>query len=279
MVEIKMLNLSILGLILGSVFFIIGYASDTKTYKSITDVWLEHSHPHVLDKWLTYGEHYDTHLPKPGAIDPATGKPKQIKLLEIGIQSGGSIVDWREYYGDNSLIVGVDIDKRCKRSENKEKNIFVEIGSQLNATFLIEVCKKYGPFDVIIDDGGHTEDMIITSLYALYPENQCLSINGGVYAVEDLHTQVMKFYMKSHHAFMHRVVTQAYLAMHDYWDKSKTYTYDANFAKKIVAIHLYDSLAFFVKKVPKPLVNIHRGKDQFANIEYSLNPPGTYHDN
>ncbi len=250
--------------------------AEEKPHKSLKDIWLQHFHPHYLTKWESYADHYEDHLPKPGMIDPVTGKPKHVKLLEIGVQSGGSMPDWKEYYGDNSLIVGIDIDPRCKRSENPANNIFVEIGSQLNETFLLEVCKKYGPFDVIIDDGGHTDNMIVTSMQVLYPENHCLSIHGGIYAIEDLHTMVMKWYMKNHSGFTKKILASAYASMHDYWDTHHTNTFAKHFQKNMVAIYLYDSIAFFVKKVPVPMKEIIRGSDQFSNMEDKLNPPGTY---
>lgn len=245
-----------------------GDSSDAKK-KSLKDIWLQHKHPHYLSKWESYADHYEEHLPKPST-------EKTIRLLEIGVQSGGSMPDWKEYYGEKSVIVGVDIDERCKRSEDKKQRIYIEIGSQLNTTFLQEVCDLYGPFDVIIDDGGHTDDMIINSMQFLYPNNQCLSIDGGVYAVEDLHTMVMKWYMKSHAAFTKKIISNAYASMHDYWDNQNAYTFDKRFQKNMVAIHLYDSIAFFVKRVPQPLKELIRGTDVFQNKEDKLNPPGSY---
>ena len=43
---------------------------------------------------------------------------------------------------------------------------------------------RYGPFDIIIDDGGHTMEQQIASIETLFP-----ALNeGGVYLCEDTHT-------------------------------------------------------------------------------------------
>ena len=46
------------------------------------------------------------------------------------------------------------------------------------------VDEQYGPFDIIIDDGGHTMEQQIISIETLFP----LLSDGGVYLVEDTHT-------------------------------------------------------------------------------------------
>ena len=42
---------------------------------------------------------------------------------------------------------------------------------------------KYGPFDIIIDDGSHRNDDMVISFETLFPVLKC----GGMYVVEDLH--------------------------------------------------------------------------------------------
>jgi hypothetical protein len=60
----------------------------------------------------------------------------------------------------------------------------VLIGDQADPMFLASVVDRYGPFDIIIDDGGHTMEQQITSIETLFE-----SLNdGGVYIVEDCHT-------------------------------------------------------------------------------------------
>ncbi len=106
---------------------------------------------------------------------------KNLKILEIGVQGGGSLAMWQEYFED-PLIVGIDIDKSCEKFQRDRVRIY--IGDQANEQFLSQVERENGPFDIIIDDGGHTMKQQITTFKTLFP---LLSTNG-IYVIEDLHT-------------------------------------------------------------------------------------------
>ena len=67
-----------------------------------------------------------------------------------------------------------------------EKGIHILTGSQMDEQLLLRVCRDYGPFDIVIDDGGHTSEMIMRSFNVLFG---CMH-DEGVYAIEDLHTMV-----------------------------------------------------------------------------------------
>jgi hypothetical protein len=137
-----------------------------------------------VSKWQHYFAIYERHF------GPLRGKP--IKVLEIGVDEGGSLAMWQSYFGSGSIIVGLDINPRCKRFEKVSENIHVRIGDQASQSFLTSVQHKFGPFDVVIDDGGHTTRQQIQSFLQLY----FLSMNpDGVYLVEDLHTNYWQAYM------------------------------------------------------------------------------------
>lgn len=238
---------------------------------NLTEIWTGHEHPHRLHKWLQYAQQYMNHFPKPSEVSRAS----PLRLLEIGVQSGGSLIAWKRYYVDAAIITGIDIDERCMRSHDPANRIHVEIGSQMNTTFLQYVCDKHGPFDVIIDDGGHTDGMITTSLHHLFPRSGCLR-SPGVYAIEDLHVMVMDAYMKSASVTVD-IIGRAYMAMHRYWNRTKVH-YDPIFGNHLAGMHLYDSIIFLQKAKKKRLIEISKGADVFSNDERTLNPPGTYHD-
>lgn len=105
---------------------------------------------------------------------------EEITLLEIGVFNGGSLYMWRNYF-PKAKIIGIDIDPYCKRWESIEDNIFIEIGDQVNSLFLENIAKKYGKFNIIIDDGGHENHQIISSFYNLFPH----LAHMGIYVVED----------------------------------------------------------------------------------------------
>jgi hypothetical protein len=108
-------------------------------------------------------------------------RDKPIKYLEIGVFNGGSIKAMRETFKNSTCILGLDIDNRCKIYEDIENNIFVEIGNATDSNFIQEITKKYGTFDIILDDGSHTNKDVINSFELLFP----LLNDNGLYIVED----------------------------------------------------------------------------------------------
>jgi len=107
---------------------------------------------------------------------------KSIVFLEIGVSEGGSLQLWRKFFGPYAVIVGIDIDPNCKRHESAGINI--RIGDQSDPKFLDSIIKEFGVPDIVLDDGSHIQNHVLTSFLHLYPK---LSKNG-VYLVEDLYT-------------------------------------------------------------------------------------------
>jgi len=107
-------------------------------------------------------------------------------MLEIGVQNGGSIEIWSMYFGNLLRYTGVDLNPKCLQFNDPSRHIKISIGNQMNETFLEELCTRFGPFDLIVDDGAHTAQTIMTSLLSLW---KCMK-HHGVYAIEDLHTTV-----------------------------------------------------------------------------------------
>ena len=111
----------------------------------------------MLHKIDLYADYYTTHLP-PRARE---GEPcEQIKMMEIGVQSGGSARAWKQYYGSQLYYVGIDINPLAARTTSEQDSLYIEIVFQGSAEFMLDVCKRHGPFNIIIDDGAHSEDMI-----------------------------------------------------------------------------------------------------------------------
>lgn len=127
-----------------------------------------------MNKWLHYFDIYERHF--------APYRHKAPTVLEIGIFHGGSLQMWREYFGRRATIIAIDIDERTKGLE--EPGVTIEIGDQGDEAFLRSVAERYGPFDIVIDDGSHRFEHQITSIETLWPSVK----DGGVYLVEDLHT-------------------------------------------------------------------------------------------
>lgn len=108
-------------------------------------------------------------------------RDKPIKYLEIGVFTGGSLNAFREAFLNATCIVGIDINNEYKYYENTQKNIFVEIGNATDPNFIKMITEKYGSFDIILDDGSHTNTDVINTFELLFP----LLNDNGLYIVED----------------------------------------------------------------------------------------------
>ena len=120
-------------------------------------------------------------------------------MLEIGVFRGGSLLLWKEWFHPESIIVGLDIDPDCMQHERAEQGIYVRIGDQSDPRFLARVVEEFGPFDLILDDGGHTTTQMIASFNALFRRGLA---DGGRYMVEDTHTNYWPGYVNSKMSFV-----------------------------------------------------------------------------
>ena len=112
-------------------------------------------------------------------------KESKINILEIGVDNGDSLRIWREYFS-NANICGIDIDKKSFTIDNTD----ILEGDQSDHNFLKLLIKKYKNFDIIIDDGSHQANHIITSFNFLFPYLN----DNGLYVIEDLQTSYLPRY-------------------------------------------------------------------------------------
>ena len=124
----------------------------------------------------------------------ASRRLKRNLVFEIGVggwsypRSGGeSLRMWRDYLV-RSRIVGIDIDE--KQCEHLGRRVAIERADQSDAAQLSQPGHKLGQPDIVIDDGSHVGDHVITSFATLFP---LLKI-GGIYVIEDLHTSFLGDY-------------------------------------------------------------------------------------
>lgn len=114
-------------------------------------------------------------------------RDEYLKILEIGVLDGASLRTWKDYFY-NSVVHGIDINEQCMKYE--EHRIKIEIGSQDDENFLVNIKQKYGPFDMILDDGSHLNSHVIFSFEHLWDSVK----SGGVYVVEDCATSYWEDY-------------------------------------------------------------------------------------
>ena len=108
-------------------------------------------------------------------------RKNKLKYLEIGVFMGGSIKAMRESFKNAEMLLGVDINNECKKYEDKNMNIFIEIGNATDNDFIQKITEKYGTFDIILDDGSHVNRDVIKSFELLFP----LLNDNGIYIIED----------------------------------------------------------------------------------------------
>ena len=111
---------------------------------------------------------------------------ERVCVLEIGVLNGGSARTWRDYF-HRGHVIGVDIDPETRKYA--DDRLTIHIADQSSVTDLDYIAKRFGPFDLIIDDGSHVWDHQILTFKHLMP---CVAA-GGFYILEDLDTSYGKY--------------------------------------------------------------------------------------
>lgn len=131
-----------------------------------------------------------------------------LRFMEIGLGcgmtwgAGRSVTMWMEYLPHVDIIVEVEYDGACLDEFRKAwmsepapwvltnpaswakalECVAFEQGDQSSEQSMKTIGNKHGPFDIVIDDGGHSRKQQIMSLASLWPYVR----PGGFYVVEDL---------------------------------------------------------------------------------------------
>jgi len=188
-------------------------------------------------KWKKYFDVYDENLNH--------YRGKNITFVEIGIFNGGSLKVWKEFFGPESRIIGIDINEECKKFE--EKGIEVHIGNQSDPAFWDTFFDKVGNVDVILDDGGHTNlDQIMTTVKCVNRIN-----DGGMLIVEDTHTSYMRLYnSKNSFSFVNfakKIIDDINYTAHEsvFGKKGNKHNFNFSLNKYIYSTHFYESIVIF----------------------------------
>jgi hypothetical protein len=134
-----------------------------------------------LLKWTHYLEVYDRHF--------ARFRSKAPVVVEIGVYQGGSLQMWRDYFGPDAKIIGVDINPECLAL--KQQGFEIEIGDQGNPIFWLDFKAKYPQVDILIDDGGHLTKQQWVTFEHMFPHIS----ETGVYLCEDTHASYHPAYI------------------------------------------------------------------------------------
>jgi hypothetical protein len=148
---------------------------------------------HYVDKCPQYNH---TYTPQYDALFRESRNDIKL-LLEIGIGNvplmkpltgvdytpGASLRMWRDYF-QKAQIIGCDI---LKNVQFKEHNIQTFVTDQSNVDSLNKLIQNVKTFndyaDIIIDDGSHKEEHMVTSFKTLW---KLVRPSGGIYVIEDV---------------------------------------------------------------------------------------------
>lgn len=157
----------------------------------ITDWYYGHTTGRGIWKWDNALRAYQV-LFLPLAAESA----HPLKLGEVGVQSGGSLLMWKAVLGQNSLIYGFDINPACMKFNDASTKI--TIGDQADPNMWSAFFARTTPsLDILIDDGGHTPTQMLNTLFYTFPH-----INpGGFVVIEDIHGEhyLQSFYTPAAH--------------------------------------------------------------------------------
>ncbi len=158
-------------------------------------------------------------------------KDKSIKILEIGIATGHSLLLWDRYFENHTGVYGVE---NCAEG----KVITEDLKKTDKIKLIIDdgYCKRTADslpnFDIIIDDGPHTLDSMIKCINLYLPKLN----TGGVLIIED----VQSFDWISHlHATAMRVFDS---------EKLPTDAFDIDVVDLRSTKGRYDDLMFIIRK-------------------------------
>lgn len=223
------------------------------------------------DKWNChwYTPHYHHHF--------KDRRKRKLKVLEIGVggyedplRGGNSLRMWREYF-PASMIYGLDIHDK-KAIEDEKIKIFQ--GSQTDKELLEQICKEHGPFDIVIDDGSHVNEHVITTFKILFP----LLRDDGIYVVEDTQTSYwpyMGFGGDSADLMNPKTMMNFFKSLTDCLNHSERILpgYEKNyFDSHITSIHFYHNLVFVDKGLNDEGSNIVKS-NSIAHIDPLLLEP------
>jgi len=124
-------------------------------------------------KWNNALVAYDRHM--------ARLKQQPVKLAEVGVWSGGSLLMWHAVLGSQCHVYGLDIAKNAYQFQ--DKNTTIAMVDQGDPAAWASFFKKVTPtLNVLVDDGAHASITMLTTSTSAWPHMS----PGGVLAIEDI---------------------------------------------------------------------------------------------
>lgn len=161
--------------------------TDLKSQYDLMDCWKNSPHPSIkISSYFPVYSQIFRHL-----------RGSKCTFVETGVLDGGSLFMWRKWLGDESRVVGIDLNPQAKQWE--EFGFEIHIGDQGDPEFWRSVLPKIGKVDAFLDDGGHQsfQQIVTVSELLAHVQGDC------VIAVEDAYSSFMKdFSSHGSHSFL-----------------------------------------------------------------------------
>ena len=142
--------------------------------KSLPQLYREHTGK-VSHRWSLYLDVYDA------AFAPWRELP--VTVVEVGVQNGGSLELWGQYFKAARAIIGCDVDERCGALRFDDPRLTVIVGPINAESTAREIVARAEAIDIFIDDGSHVSTDIVAAFCNYFPRMR----PGGMYVAEDLH--------------------------------------------------------------------------------------------
>jgi hypothetical protein len=213
--------------------------------------YFERNPGRLMRKWAHYFDIYHHHFQR--------FRGRRCTILEIGVYHGGSLQMWRDYFGAQARVVGVDINPRLTSLD--EPGIEIVIGDQGDRGFLRRLAQQIGPIDVLIDDGSHLMGHQIATVEELYGALR----DDGVLLVEDTHTSYWREHgggLRTPYTFMEfakRLVDEL-----NAWHSRDPHSFaPGGFTRGTRSMHFYDSVVVIEKSPVSPPQELQSGTPSF----------------
>lgn len=186
---------------------------------------------------LNYSKFYEKYFSKI--------RNNKLKILEIGVAAGHSLATWYKYF-PKSEIFGIDIKDRTFLLY-EGKRLRYNIVDCLDIKAIQNYCKKFGKFDLIIDDSYHDHPFFELNIKNFFPYLN----SGGIYFLEDFldvdtkMIAIRKYNLK----FKRKIMWGELVTMHE---KFQYFKAKKKFKDKIFSMKDLDYIYKNLKKV-----NIH----------------------
>ena len=190
-----------------------------------------------------------------------------VHVVEFGVDDGGSLQMWKEYFGPECRIYGIDINPHCKGLE--EDRVSVIIGDQEDRTFLRSLADQIPRIDILIDDGGHRMQQQINTFEEMFPHID----SNGVYLCEDLHTSYWKGWGGGGYRKKGTFIEYSKNLI-DYinaWHSQSPRLKVTEFTRSARSLHFYDSMLVIEKEAVTEPVNLRTGTPTIQQYQAPVN--------